>query len=76
MKHHVSRWIIPSVTGLAMMLSMGLAPRRAAAAPLQAGDWLVRIGFSNVDPKESSSNPGGGLPPAAMSVSAPVRGPR
>ena len=74
MKHRVSKWIIPSVAALAMMLSMGLAPRRAAAAPLHAGDWLVRIAFSNVNPNESSSNPGGGLPPGSdVSISSSTR---
>lgn len=62
MKHRVSKWMIPAIAGLALTLSLSLVPGTAAASALQAGDWLVRIGLSNVNPNASSSNPQGGLP--------------
>jgi len=48
--------------GLSVTTGLGLSPVTASASPLQAGDWLVRIGLSNVNPNASSSNPRGGLP--------------
>jgi outer membrane protein len=74
MEHRVSRWIIPAIASLALAVYLGLAPRTAAASPLHAGDWLVRIGLSNVNPNDSSSNPQGGLPAGSdVSVNSSTR---
>ncbi len=74
MSNHVSKWMIPAIMGLAVAVSIGLAPKTAAAAPLHAGNWLVRIGVSNVSPNESSSNPSGGLPAGSdVNISSSTR---
>ena len=62
MKHHAPQWMIPAIMALAITVNLGLAPGKAAAAPLNAGDWLFRISLSNVNPSASANNPRGGLP--------------
>lgn len=58
----VSRRMTAILAGFTLAGGLGFAAATAIAAPLHSGDWLVRVGVSNVSPNESASNPRGGLP--------------
>lgn len=62
MYNRAKKRVIPTLIAGTLASGLGLAMTTGSAQALQKGDWLVRIGASMVNPNESSSNPGGGLP--------------
>jgi len=62
MSKRFQKRVIPSAVAGALAVGLGLAATTGTAQALQKGDWLARVGASTVEPNESSSNPGGGLP--------------
>jgi len=57
--------IVPTAVAGVLAAGLGLAATTDTAHALGQGDWLVRVGASTVEPNESSSSPGGGLPPGS-----------
>ncbi|HYW03679.1 MAG TPA: OmpW family outer membrane protein [Gammaproteobacteria bacterium] len=74
MSRRLTRTLFPAAAGIAVAAGLGLSATAASARPLHAGDWLVRVGVSDVNPNESTSNPRGGLPPGSdVSIDSDTR---